>query len=364
MHIAVEGGRLLREKRGIGRYVRNLLREMPLLRPEVSFTVHSRSASDEPALRTLLESIGATAGRARLARVSDIPHSDADLVWYPWNWINSQAERAAMVVTIHDIVPMIRLDHRWWKVYKRFKYRRRYTHSLHVADAVLADSAFTAQELARVLKPDMSKVHEVLLAANDFIPDAADVAPVLDRIGVTGQFFLMVGANDARKNLPVALRAMQVLVARGETATLVLCGPGVRLSSAAAAESAAWLKYAGFVSDTELAALYRRATALVFPSRYEGFGLPVLEAMACGGRVVCADASSLPQVAGDAALLFPPDDHVALADQLTRLLHDADLRDALTARGLQRATQFAWTETARQTLAVFDIALTRRTARR
>ncbi|MEO7998317.1 MAG: glycosyltransferase family 1 protein, partial [Gemmatimonadaceae bacterium] len=345
-HIAVDASRLLQEKRGMGRYVRNVLRELPLARKGVGFTIHAGDGAEDSALRALLHSIGETAGRAPIRSMSDLANSSADVVWYPWNFVNPVAQRAPIAVTIHDIVPMLQLDHRWWKIWKRAKYRGRYTHSVQTAHAILADSAYTAQELDRCLKPDMSKVHEVLLASDDFLPDTSEHAPILDKLGITGPFFMAVGAHEARKNLSVLFDAMRALVKLGVNVPLVLCGPGAKLSKAANGQDERWLKYAGFVSDAELAQLYRRSTALVFPSLYEGFGLPVLEALQCGGRVVCANASSVPQVVGDAALMFEPHDVNGLVHQLTRILNDESLRADLTRRGALQASRFRWSLTA------------------
>jgi glycosyltransferase involved in cell wall biosynthesis len=108
----------------------------------------------------------------------------------------------------------------------------------------------------------------------------------------------------------------------------------------------------GFVPDDELAALYRGCTVFAYPALYEGFGLPVLEAMACGAPVLTSNVSSLPEVAGDAAVLVDPLDTQAIADALTRLLADGALRAELGARGVRRARDFSWQRTARETLGV------------
>lgn len=362
MHIAVDASRLVREKRGMGRYVRNVLRELPHVREGISFTIHAGNGAEDPALRALLQGVGEVAGRAPIRSAADLVESTADVVWYPWNFVTPVAQRAPIAVTIHDIVPMIQLDHRWWKIWKRAKYRRRYTNSVNTSHAILADSAYTAQEIKRLLTPDMSKVHEVLLAADDFLPDLSEHSPIIDKLGISGPFFVAVGALEARKNLPVLFSAMRELSSRGVDVPLVLCGPGARLSKAAKAGDERWIRYAGFVSDAELAQLYRRATALVFPSLYEGFGLPPLEAMQCGGRVVCAEASSVPQVVGDAALMFKPHDVHGLVAQLTRMLNDEGLRDDLTKRGAIQAAKFRWRLTAERTLAGFDAAVARHRA--
>jgi len=358
VRVGVEASKLLRERRGMGRYVRNVLLQMPRLRPEIRFTLFVRRDRDiVPLGRQLALLSGELAERTTIATVSALPTADLDVVWYPWNWLTTRTERAARVVTVLDLAPMLQLDHRWWKVFKRAINRRRYLDTVRGADMMIAISEFTKRELQRLLPVDASKVRVTLLAADDLTPVAGGASPALDRLGVTGPFFLTVGAQEARKNLPVLYRAMELLHARGERVPLVQCGPSSR------AQPRPWLHAAGYVSDAELSVLYHRATALVFPSFYEGFGLPALEAMAAGGRVVCANASSLPEVVGDAALLFDASDADALAAQLTRVLHDASLRDRMTHDGAAQAARFRWSTTARQTLAVFDEAMGRRALR-
>ena len=369
-HVGVEATRLLREKRGIGRYVRNMLILMPQLRPDIRFTLYVRRAADiAPVRAQLVDLSSGLVDVCRIEPVSLLPRSLADVVWYPWNWLRPSAKRAAMVATVHDFAPMLQFDHRWWKVVKRFKQRRRYASTVARADLIMTISSFTAREAERLLAVDPAKIRVTLLAADDLTaalparvagvagdhPDAFDHSETLDRLGIHGPFFLTVGAHDARKNLATLYRAMAHLHEGGVRVPLVQCGPNVVLT--ADGTIAPWIRAAGYVSDAELATLYRRATALVFPSRYEGFGLPVAEAMMAGGCVICADASSLPEVAGDAALLFPWDDAAALAKQMTRLLEDSVLRAELVRRGRPQAAKFTWRKCALETLAAFDEAV-------
>ena len=114
------------------------------------------------------------------------------------------------------------------------------------------------------------------------------------------------------------------------------------------------VRFPGYIEQDDLAALYSLATVFAYPSLWEGFGLPVLEAMACGAPVLTSSVSSLPEVAGDAAVLVPPTDVDAMAEGLTRLLEDGALRADLAARGPRRAAQFSWERCARETLAVYQ----------
>ena len=356
LHVGIEAGRLLQERRGIGRYVRRLLLHMPMLWPELELTFFVGRETTADAMRTHLADVSPDlAARARIDSLGALRDSTVDVVWYPWNWITVPARRAPMVPTVLDVAPMLQLDHRWWKFYKRAKYRRRYVHTVQRADLIIAISEFTASEIRRLLPVEPDRLRVTLLATDTIIapPDLSNVLPTLAARGIRGPFFLTVGAQEARKNLQVLYRAMTQLHASGDAVPLVQCGPSVKRARFP------WLHHIGFVDDAELNALYRAATALVFPSRYEGFGLPALEAMAAGGRVVCADSSSLPEVVGDAALLFPWDDSDALAGQLRRVLHDETLRQQLTLAGAAQARRFSWPTTAAETLAVFDEAATR-----
>jgi len=360
VHIGVEATKLMQERRGIGRYVRNVLRQMPRVRDDVRFTLFVRSAQDIVPLQeqmALLDPL--LSQRCTIAPVSALPATAADVVWYPWNWLHPVAHRAAMVTTICDLVPMLQLDHRWWKVLNRAKYRTRFRRTVARSDLIITISAFTAREVERYLGLPFAAMRVTLLAADDLALHADRRPDTLTTLGIDGPFFMAVGAQEARKNLQVLFRAMTLLHERGMSVPLVLCGPGGPLARIAKREHAPWLHFAGYVSDPELGALYREATALVFPSRYEGFGLPALEAMAAGGRVICADASSLPEVVGDAALTFPWDDAHALADHMQHLLADPSLRAAKAAAAFSRAGEFTWEATARATLRAFDEAIVR-----
>ncbi|MCB0075604.1 MAG: glycosyltransferase family 4 protein, partial [Caldilineaceae bacterium] len=173
----------------------------------------------------------------------------------------------------------------------------------------------------------------------------------LSRLGLVGRSFLLAvgSANPTKRqaDLVLAWRALE----RRDARLVIVGGGDARVFGATALAEAPGVVRAGAVDDPTLRALYDAAVGLVFPSVYEGFGLPPLEAMACGCPVVAARAASLPEVCGDAAMLVPPRDPAALADAMRRLLDDAALRAAMRERGLARAADFSWDASAQALLA-------------
>jgi glycosyltransferase involved in cell wall biosynthesis len=171
---------------------------------------------------------------------------------------------------------------------------------------------------------------------------------------------LWVGTDEPRKNLACLIDAVGRVRARGCDVRLTICGDNPDLmvrhrSSIGRAGLGDRLDVLGYLPDNALAREYRRARVFVCPSSYEGFGLPVLEAMASGAPVVCSTAAALPETAGDAARFFDPDDPAALADEIVRCLTEPAMTADLSARGRARARQFTWEETARRLLSAMDM---------
>jgi glycosyltransferase involved in cell wall biosynthesis len=178
-------------------------------------------------------------------------------------------------------------------------------------------------------------------------------------VGTSGAYALYVGAADARKNVPMMIRALSQ---SGIDVPLVLAGP-ISTAQQAAIEALAdregvrgLVRVLGYVNDDLVVPLYRHCHMHVFPSSYEGFGFPVIEAMACGAPTICSQASSLAEVAGDAALTMRLETQ-SLADAMRRLAEDETLRSELRRRGLERAREFTWERCARATLDVYEEVL-------
>ena len=236
------------------------------------------------------------------------------------------------------------------------------------ARRVIAISAATQRDLVRCYGTPLEKidvVHHGHDPAFRSVLDRGLLEAVRARHGLDVPYVLFVGTLHPRKNLERLLRAFDRVVGRvQQPLTLALAG-GIgwhegRLRRALAALRAPdRVRVLGYVPDQDLPALMSGALALAFPSLYEGFGLPALEAMACGTPVLASNTSSLPEVVGDAGLLVGPLDVDAIANGLERLVQDADLRRELAARGLSRAAGFTWERAARATLAVLGKAAER-----
>jgi alpha-1,3-rhamnosyl/mannosyltransferase len=261
------------------------------------------------------------------------------------------------VVTVHDDVAWAHPE--WMGRANVLQHRLVLERALPRAAALIVPSAFARDTVLARLELDPERVHVVPWGVDARFgpePEPAD-GP---REGVP-PYLLAVGTLQPRKNLETALTAFERAVDAGLEHRLVVVGArGWRDTTLPArvegSRHARRICLAGFVADDELAALYRGADALLFPSRYEGFGLPALEAMASGIPVVAARAGALPEVVGEAGVLMDPDDPDALATALLELLPDADRRARLRAAGLRRAEGFTWAACAERTVAAYRAA--------
>jgi glycosyltransferase involved in cell wall biosynthesis len=231
---------------------------------------------------------------------------------------------------------------------------------LRACDRIIAISESTKRDAVRLYGIPEEKIVVTLLAAEDrFRPVSPDrVDEVRGRFGLPPRFILYVGTIEPRKNLDVLLGALLRLKGQGREVPLVVAGRLGWLYDGFLAkirslglERLVFLP--GFIPDDDLPALYTAAEGFVYPSVYEGFGIPVLEAMGCGTPVLCSDASSLPEVAGDAGILLSPGDPAVWAEAIARLMENKALRSELRERGFRQSSRFRWEETARRTWEVY-----------
>ncbi len=266
------------------------------------------------------------------------------------------------VLTVHDLIFRHLPEHhkplnRWYLNWALPLYCRRATHVIAVSECTRRDLV-AAYDVA---PEKISVVHEA--ADPRFVPQAPDrVADVRRRYDLPERYLLFVGTIEPRKNVTRLLHAFEDLHRDGLTDALVVVGKRGWLYEGFFAELEASpmresVLLPGYVPDEDLPAVYAGAQALVWPSLYEGFGLPVLEAMACGTPVVCSRTSSLPEVGGGAALYVDPTSTDEVIEMLRRLLSDRDLRAEMVARGLEQAAGFSWDRVAAETIAVYESIL-------
>jgi len=250
-------------------------------------------------------------------------------------------------------------------------FERAFERSLRRADALITDSEAVRQELINNFSVAPSRVTAVPLGVDEaFKPLAAGVVQhTLANYGLSaGRYTLSVATLEPRKKLDSLVRAYGELpAALRDTLPLVLTGApgwldGPIRSAIDRGRSQGWLRYLGYVPQADLPAVYAGARGLAMISIYEGFGLPVLEAMACGVPVLTSNVSSLPEVAGGAALLVDPDDVPGVTQQLERLLTDEAWRVSAAASGLRRARSLTWERCAKRTADVYQAVLTARQA--
>jgi glycosyltransferase involved in cell wall biosynthesis len=267
-----------------------------------------------------------------------------------------------VVATIHDLS----FEHlpETFKLRSRVQLRLTVRATARRAAHVIAPSEHTRRDLIETYGLDPARVTTVPLAASTrFRPvrDADEIRRVRALYGISGEYVLAVGSIQPRKNLGRLVRAYSALRrARGRSnlPQLVLVGKkawlyGETLRAVEEEGLGGSVVVTGYVSEGDLPALYTGALCFAYPSFYEGFGLPPLEAMSCGAAVLTGDRTSLPEVVGDAGLTVNPFDEGAISAALARLIDDDALRADLRARGLRRAREFDWRETARMTLQVY-----------
>ena len=257
-------------------------------------------------------------------------------------------------MVIHDAAA---LRHPEWYGRAYVAYQRALLPRLaRTAARVITVSEFSRAELIEVLQAPPDRIAVVPNGVDDRFTPAADAEAAKAALGLDRPYVLTVGTRIARKNLAGLDRAARAAADHG--ADLVAAGSGRAYMQEEGRTP--FLRPLGYVDDDLLPGLYAGAEALVMPSLYEGFGLPVLEAMAAGTPVIAADRAALPETAGGAALLFDPDDPGAAAAALTSVLEDPATAASLAAKGTERARAFTWRASAEQTDAVVGAALAER----
>ncbi|MCZ7542508.1 MAG: glycosyltransferase family 4 protein [Anaerolineae bacterium] len=370
MRIAIDLRLTYYRQGGIARYGAQIAQALPALDPDNRYLLlHSRKhaearAAPPPAPNAARASLWTPAhhrleayalGAELLPRRVDLLHSP-DFIPPHWG-----ARR--YVITVHDL----NFLHypQFLTAEARAYYNGQIARAVRQADHILADSEATKADLVDLLGAPPQKVTVHMLGVDPaFAPQpAAVVEAVRARYGLPAGYLLFVGTFEPRKNLPGLLRAYRLLRDDlPDAPSLALVGRRGWLYAdvfdlVRALDLTAHVRWLEDAPGADLPALYSGATALVMPSFYEGFGLPALEAMACGAPVVASNRASLPEVVGPAGVLVNPDDAAHIADGLRRVVVDSELRASLAREGLARARSFTWRRTAEVVLRVYRAVL-------
>ena len=369
MRIGFDGTPLLGQRSGVGYYTGNLLSALMKLQPDWEYLLYSNRPLNglEPPLPHAQKVDQRYFARSRWLWMQTILpgtiHNSQPEICHFTNALAPLWQPAPYVLTIHDASLFVYGHYHPWA--RHLTMRLTLPLVARRASAIITVSQHSRQDLIRVLGLDPQKIHVIYEAAADnFRPveDPASLAHLRRKYELPEKFLLYVGTLEPRKNLLRLLRAVKQIRDEGLPYHLVLAGGMGWMMETFEQEVRALdlqdaLHYLGYIPTQDLPGLFSLATVFTFPSLYEGFGLPPLEAMACGTPVLTSDRSSLAEICGDAAYLVDPRSEEAIAAGLGALLRDEDLRQDLRRKGLQRVTGFSWERAARETIALYHQVL-------
>jgi glycosyltransferase involved in cell wall biosynthesis len=370
MRICIDISPAVHHRAGLGRYARELTTALLAVDSEneyVAFYIRPTEAQVAPPLDRLprlTSNLSAKPWRmsALVAHLTSLPQDrrfpSVDL-FHATDHLLPRLSRVKSVFTLHDLI--FRFYPETHKPLNRWFLTLMMPRFLRAADAVISVSESTKRDAVRLYGLDEATIKVIHEGVHPrFCPAPPEaISAVRQKYGLPQSFILSVGTIEPRKNLTSLLEAYRALRDRGEEFKLVIVGKKGwlyesffrRLRELGLEDE---VIFPGFVFDEDLTAFYTAADLFVFPSLYEGFGLPVLEAMACGAPVISSNTSSLPEVAGDAALLVDPNSVEALTGAMRNVLDNKRLRDELRDKGPMQAAKFNWEGAARETLAVYS----------
>ncbi|MFO7600899.1 MAG: glycosyltransferase family 1 protein [Candidatus Desulfacyla sp.] len=363
MKIGVDARPLSYQLTGIGVYLKNLLDELQRIDCRNHYVLISNGTIDYEIKSPRWRKVE---GRLKKKLLSTLwmqvwapiiaSRFQIDLFWGPRHHLPLLlSPKIGTVLTVHDIV--FRRYPGTMALPNLLVERLLMKRSLKRSDAVITDTHATADDIKGQFEVDPEKIFPIYLGSPK-LPGKADRenGPGTD---LPSRFFLFVGTLDPRKNLRRILEAFRLLgPARHDVHLLIVGGEGWKskdfLEVLSSRQLSSYVHLSGYVAFDLLASYYEKAMCLVFPSLYEGFGLPILEAMSCGTPVITSNVSSMKEVAGDAALLIDPLDIQELTGAMKRVLTDESLRRRLSMKGLKRVNSFTWERCAQETLSVLN----------
>lgn len=370
MRVALNGWFWKRPETGSGQYTQHIVRHVAALAPETELRLLVPDGEREKQGNVHISS-PSSRGPDNLSKVwfeqvlfpRACAQLDVDVAHVPY-WASPVLPRVPTLVTIHDLIPLVLREYRGGPLVRA--YTALVSAAAENAALVLTDSQASRQDILERLGLESERVRAIPLAVEErFHPTPAPQDDeIRARYGLPERYVLYLAAFDVRKNVLTALETYAWAgPAIGEECPFVVAGrlpkqdtpftPDPRRQARELELEPDWVHFTGEVAEADKPALYRGATAFLFPSRYEGFGLPPLEALACGVPVVGSDAASLPEVVGNAGILLDPDDAAGMAGALIQLVHDEAFQAELSRRAVSQASHFSWERTARETLAAY-----------
>ena len=366
MRIAINTLATKRQLYGVGHYIKNLISSLSNIDDanEYFLFVSSENRCHFKDLKSNFRLVQAPSDRAMrlIWEQSVLPwtlkQKRVDVFHGP-TFIAPLVKTCPQIVTIHDMT--FHLTPKRHELHKRIYFGKMIPTMIQRSDLVIAISQSTKNDLLRFVKTREDKIcviHHGVEPRFQPVRDEEQLAKVRQKYDLPREFILFVGLIEPRKNLKALVDAY-VSDSLPREFDLVLAGnlgwnySGLR-DKIAQSGAQNQIRMPGYIADADLPALYSMAATFVYPSLYEGFGLPVLEAMACGAPVITSSVSAMPEVAGDAAILVDPNCVRALADAMQSALKDCRLRHSLSKRGRERAQLFTWEQTARKTLEAYS----------
>ncbi|MEE9500760.1 MAG: glycosyltransferase family 1 protein [Candidatus Aminicenantaceae bacterium] len=371
MRVGFDVRPFLKEETGVGIYFKNLLFALSKIDTENEYYLFSSSWKDrfDPKkippfahkhfkdfrypvrmINFLWNKLGWPSMDLFVKTSLDLTHSPTPLVL---------PSRGKKVVTVYDLCfldyPHLSDDE------SRHVFSSRIEQSLNHADSIVTISHFSQEQVLRRFSVDKDKVHVTYLGIDhDFWCDVAqeETERVKSKFSLPPSYLLFVGAQEPRKNIGNLIESLKIVHTQYGRIPLILVGGKGKDSSnvwdkISEHDLKQWVQMTGYLTDVELRSIYRSATAFIFPSLCEGFGLPLLEAMCSQTPILASRASALPEICSDAAIFFDPDQPEDMAKAILSVLKDTDLREDLVKRGEQRVLDFSWKSTAEQTLSIY-----------
>jgi len=369
MRIAIDLSPAIHQKAGLGRYARSLAEHLDRVNAYIAFAYGKFSADALPASLAALPRanialdarpwrMGVWAAHAlNVGMDRAFPQMD---LFHATEHLLPRFKKTKTVFTLHDLIfqffPEYHLPlNRWFLVNAMPQFLRN-------ADAIIAVSECSKRDAIATYQLPPEKITVIYEGVNPSLKperDAEKIAAAREHYARGQPFLFFVSTIEPRKNIIALVDALKILRARGYPHRLLIAGRKGWLYQATfehvkktGMEDA--VSFLDYVPDDDLPALFAACDAFVFPSLYEGFGLPPLEAMACGAPVIASNTSSLPEILGDAALLVDPRDVGAIADATERVIANAALRDELRAKGIAQAAKYSWERAAQETLRVYE----------